>query len=281
MVKKKKNDALQNIQNEDNKVASLNSLPDELKDVIGSKLGYPSKLRQTAHNFKKVKGNDQHTTLEETGNLRTSCLFRKHKTPAEVKVQLLNAIKNGYIELRLKTYQGEKCLETFSIKIKNALKMVCTSIRRLDLSTLGPEPMFSDNELSSLFSELLPSNNTINMLRIISANVDDISRIITNYPTDGKIQAIMIILPAVFVAFEPDQNEASEDWLPNIVKQTLFNIITNLEKEKNRPCFENLKMIKIMSLGHGSIEPLRLHNGNEYEFEFSFDRSDAKIFDFA
>lgn len=255
------------------KSVTLERLPSDLQDVIGSMVGYPGRWRQTAHGFRFVKGNHEHALLEGTGDLHSKCLYRIDNA-ALVKRQLAHAIKHKYVELSLNSRKGEACLETFHA-IQAALTWVCRTVRVLRLNTLGPEPTFRESVLRKLFGELLPVNNTIRELQIVSNDVNDVSKILRTYPTKDSIKYLIVLVPKALARLGPNETLSSPAWLPNKVRDRVMRTLVN------KPGYTRLDFVRILSFDGKVVEVLKNEHGGAFDYKFGLERENGIIVDLA
>ena len=180
-------------------------------------------------------------------------------------------MKHKYLELSLNSRNGEACLETFHA-IQDALTLVCRTVRVLRLNTLGPEPTFDESVLRKLFGELLPVDNTIVMLQIVSNDVNDVSKILRTYPTKDSIMSLTVLVPEAFARLGPNETLSSPTWLPIQMRDSVMRTLVN------RPDYKKLLLVRIMSFD-GKAHVLKDQHGKPFDYKFGLQRVNGIIVD--
>lgn len=242
----------------------LPSLPSELINHIGQRVGYPHNFRQTARAFKDAEGNTEFNLLNQSYVNRRSVCFHKGDK-ALVKVQLLRALGTKFLEINLSSPLKENCYETFS-RMLDLLKYVCDNILVLRYNMLGPSVMNSP-ECADLLKKIVTPTNHIQVLQVSASNVFEVDKILRNHPTLGNIQTLSILLPNVLVELNPGETAFSRDWLPNIIQQRIYDLLTSFEPSR----YKRLKWVEIMRVDGRPLSDIKGMGDRPFGFGFEKD----------
>lgn len=245
------------------------TLPPDVLNEIGGKVGNVGRLRQTARAYTNVSGDAEFNLLDEQGSNESVCFSRLKPDLALVKVQVLRALRTKFLHLSLVSKKGnEDCSLTFG-RMYGLLRHACDRILVLRLQVLGPSLMSSE-QVGVLFREILSPSNTIRVLQIQVSDVAVLEDILRQYPTLEKVERLSVMLPDLFVNLRPGETVFSTAWYPNVVQRLIFDVMQSFEPER----YVMLKDVEIVRMNGADVDLPTFK-----KFRFGFRRENGRIVD--